>query len=283
MGLLEARGPSPVLYLPLLPHPRPFSSSPSSSLFVSLPPLPFPELDDAAGCARGSPVSAGGRERAAAARKRSRCHGACIFPSCVVWRRKPSTSSTSSTSSTKTANPPHIFNVADQAFNRMRKSGRSQCAVVSGESGAGKTESAKQLIKQIIMLSHTGPEGKSLEQKILQVNPLLESFGNAKTVMNNNSSRFGKYTELKFGAKGTLEGAQISEYLLEKSRVVGQAAGERNFHVFYYLFASAAAASFGVTGERLFAAHMPTLVPRVFGCRVPGNLFFWEVKKFHFF
>ncbi|NXQ15539.1 MYO3B protein, partial [Peucedramus taeniatus] len=103
----------------------------------------------------------------------------------------------------------------------------------SGESGAGKTESTKLLLQHIMSLCKSNSQ---LEQQILQVNPLLEAFGNAQTVMNDNSSRFGKYIQLRF-QKNTVQGAKLSEYLLEKSRVVQQDTGERNFHIFYYMFA----------------------------------------------
>ncbi|XP_017583051.1 PREDICTED: myosin-IIIb-like, partial [Corvus brachyrhynchos] len=103
----------------------------------------------------------------------------------------------------------------------------------SGESGAGKTESTKFLLQHIMNLCKGNLQ---LEQRILQVNPLLEAFGNAQTVMNDNSSRFGKYIQLRF-QKNTVQGAKLSEYLLEKSRVVQQDTGERNFHIFYYMFA----------------------------------------------
>ncbi|XP_009864497.1 PREDICTED: unconventional myosin-VIIa-like, partial [Apaloderma vittatum] len=102
-----------------------------------------------------------------------------------------------------------------------------------GESGAGKTESTKLLLQHIMNLCKGNSQ---LEQQILQVNPLLEAFGNAQTVMNDNSSRFGKYIQLRF-QKNTVQGAKLSEYLLEKSRVVQQDTGERNFHIFYYMFA----------------------------------------------
>ncbi|XP_010013774.1 PREDICTED: unconventional myosin-VIIa-like, partial [Nestor notabilis] len=102
-----------------------------------------------------------------------------------------------------------------------------------GESGAGKTESTKLLLQHIMNLCKGNSQ---LEQQILQVNPLLEAFGNAQTAMNDNSSRFGKYIQLRFH-KNTVQGAKLSEYLLEKSRVVQQDAGERNFHIFYYMFA----------------------------------------------
>ncbi|KFO73911.1 Unconventional myosin-VIIb, partial [Cuculus canorus] len=103
----------------------------------------------------------------------------------------------------------------------------------SGESGAGKTESTKLLLQHIMNMCKGNSQ---LEQQILQVNPLLEAFGNAQTVMNDNSSRFGKYIQLHF-QNNTVQGAKLSEYLLEKSRVVQQDTGERNFHIFYYMFA----------------------------------------------
>ena len=111
---------------------------------------------------------------------------------------------------------------------------KHQCCVISGESGAGKTETAKFLVEHL--LSMCKGSGK-LEERIMQVNPLLEAFGNAKTVINDNSSRFGKYLDIKFGFYGEVLGATLSEYLLEKSRVVRQGDGERNFHIFYYIFA----------------------------------------------
>lgn len=156
----------------------------------------------------------------------------------------------------KAANPPHIFAIADQAYNNMVKGGRDQCTVISGESGAGKTETAKYMMKHIIKLCSkgVGSEGSSLEQKIIQVNPLLEAFGNAKTVMNNNSSRFGKYTNLKFDSRGLVVGAVISEYLLEKSRVVRQATGEQNFHIFYMVFATEHASNHGLIRNSDFLA-----------------------------
>jgi myosin-3 len=128
--------------------------------------------------------------------------------------------------------PPHVYYVADSAYQLMMDTARNQCCVISGESGAGKTESTKFIISQLIELC----QGKTaLEQRIIQVNPLLEAFGNAQTIMNDNSSRFGKYIQLKF-RQGQVLGAKINEYLLEKSRVVRQAYQERNFHVFYYLY-----------------------------------------------
>lgn len=131
--------------------------------------------------------------------------------------------------------PPHIFAVADRAYNALQtksaSSPRSQCIVISGDSGAGKTESTKLLLRHLVRRSRGNNQ---LSQQILQVNPLLEAFGNAETVMNQNSSRFGKYIQLRF-SDGSVRGAKINEYLLEKSRVSHQDPGERNFHVFYYM------------------------------------------------
>uniref|UniRef100_A0A4W6DX18 non-specific serine/threonine protein kinase n=1 Tax=Lates calcarifer TaxID=8187 RepID=A0A4W6DX18_LATCA len=138
----------------------------------------------------------------------------------------------------RTANPPHIFAVADIAYQSMVSYNADQCIVISGESGAGKTESAHLLVQQLTVLGKAN--NRTLQEKILLVNSLVEAFGNACTVINDNSSRFGKYLEMKFTCGGTVVGAQISEYLLEKSRVIHQAVGERNFHIFYYIYAGLA-------------------------------------------
>ncbi|XP_022093502.1 unconventional myosin-XVI-like isoform X2 [Acanthaster planci] len=130
---------------------------------------------------------------------------------------------------------PHIFCLADDAYRAMLREGRSQCCLISGESGAGKTESAKYLVQHLLLRAHS--EESLLNEKIQQVNPLLECFGNAQTEMNNNSSRFGKYLELLFCRDGRVQGAALSEYLLEKSRVVHQGERERNFHIFYLMYA----------------------------------------------
>ncbi|XP_039983497.1 myosin-IIIa [Xiphias gladius] len=138
----------------------------------------------------------------------------------------------------RTANLPHIFAVADIAYQSMVSYNADQCVVISGESGAGKTESAHLLVQQLTVLGKAN--NRTLQEKILLVNSLVEAFGNACTVINDNSSRFGKYLEMKFTCGGTVVGAQISEYLLEKSRVIHQAMGERNFHIFYYIYAGLA-------------------------------------------
>lgn len=110
----------------------------------------------------------------------------------------------------------------------------NQCVIISGESGAGKTEAAKRIMQYISSVSGGSDSAiQHTKDMVLATNPLLESFGNAKTLRNNNSSRFGKYLELEFNAHGEPVGANITNYLLEKSRVVGQITNERNFHIFY--------------------------------------------------
>ncbi|XP_065371248.1 myosin heavy chain 95F isoform X1 [Calliphora vicina] len=132
--------------------------------------------------------------------------------------------------------PPHVFAIADKAIRDMRVYKASQSIIVSGESGAGKTESTKYLLKY---LCHSHDSAGPIEQKILDANPVLEAFGNAKTTRNNNSSRFGKFIEVHYDGKTQVVGGYISHYLLEKSRICTQSAEERNYHVFYMLLAGA--------------------------------------------
>ncbi|XP_063238781.1 myosin-IIIb-like [Bacillus rossius redtenbacheri] len=131
-------------------------------------------------------------------------------------------------------NPPHIFAVADAAYQALLHQRQNQTIVISGESGAGKTESANLLLKQLVFLGKA--PNRNLEERILQVNPIMEAFGNAKTGINANSSRFGKFLDLTMTRAGKVTGARVSVYLLEQSRVPQQAEGERNFHIFYYLY-----------------------------------------------
>ncbi|KAL5005182.1 hypothetical protein ScPMuIL_018638 [Solemya velum] len=130
---------------------------------------------------------------------------------------------------------PHIFWVADAAYRAMVRSDSKQCIVVSGDSGAGKTESTKYILKHLARQEHCSR--LDLVQNIDQVNVLMELFGNASTILNKNSSRFGKLTELLYDNGGHLQGARIQCFILEKSRVVEHRPGERNFHIFYIMSA----------------------------------------------
>ncbi|XP_019178687.1 PREDICTED: myosin-6-like [Ipomoea nil] len=136
---------------------------------------------------------------------------------------------------------PHPFAVADAAYRLMINEGISQSILVSGESGAGKTESTKQLMRYLAYMGgRAATDGRTVEQKVLESNPVLEAFGNAKTVRNNNSSRFGKFVEIQFDQKGRISGAAIRTYLLERSRVCQLSDPERNYHCFYLLCAAPA-------------------------------------------
>ncbi|XP_077527344.1 myosin heavy chain isoform X36 [Haemaphysalis longicornis] len=144
----------------------------------------------------------------------------------------------------RTEVPPHVFAVSDGAYMDMLANRENQSMLITGESGAGKTENTK---KVIAYFAHVGATSKkeeapkkeskkgNLEDQVVQTNPVLESFGNAKTVRNDNSSRFGKFIRIHFGPMGKLAGADIETYLLEKARVISQQAAERSYHIFYQL------------------------------------------------
>ncbi|KAM8845605.1 myosin-14-like [Spinachia spinachia] len=149
--------------------------------------------------------------------------------------------------------PPHIYSITDNAYRNMMQDREDQSILCTGESGAGKTENTKKVIQYLAVVasSHKGKKDNppaqqagslaygELEKQLLQANPILEAFGNAKTIKNDNSSRFGKFIKLNFDVTGYLVGANIDTYLLEKSRCIRQGNTERAFHIFYYMVAGA--------------------------------------------
>ncbi|XP_039209023.1 myosin-9 [Crotalus tigris] len=138
--------------------------------------------------------------------------------------------------------PPHIYAITDTAYRSMMQDREDQSILCTGESGAGKTENTKKVIQYLahVASSHkTKKDQGELERQLLQANPILEAFGNAKTVKNDNSSRFGKFIRINFDVNGYIVGANIETYLLEKSRAIRQAKEERTFHIFYYLLTGA--------------------------------------------
>ncbi|KAF1507253.1 Myosin-1B, partial [Eudyptula minor] len=145
--------------------------------------------------------------------------------------------------------PPHIFSISDNAYQFMLTDRENQSILITGESGAGKTVNTKRVIQYFATIAASGdkkkeeqqPAGKmqgTLEDQIISANPLLEAFGNAKTVRNDNSSRFGKFIRIHFGATGKLASADIETYLLEKSRVTFQLKAERSYHIFYQIMSN---------------------------------------------
>ncbi|XP_026560400.1 unconventional myosin-XV [Pseudonaja textilis] len=132
-------------------------------------------------------------------------------------------------------NPPHLFAIINVAYSKLRDAKLNQCIIISGESGSGKTEATKLILRYLAAINQKHLATQQI--KILEATPLLESFGNAKTVRNDNSSRFGKFVELFLEDNGLICGAITSQYLLEKSRVIFQAKNERNYHIFYEMLA----------------------------------------------
>ncbi|XP_070616344.1 unconventional myosin-XV [Erythrolamprus reginae] len=132
-------------------------------------------------------------------------------------------------------NPPHLFAIINVAYSKLRDANLNQCIIISGESGSGKTEATKLILRYLAAINQKHLATQQI--KILEATPLLESFGNAKTVRNDNSSRFGKFVELFLEDNGLICGAITSQYLLEKSRVIFQAKNERNYHIFYEMLA----------------------------------------------
>uniref|UniRef100_A0A182M6X6 Myosin motor domain-containing protein n=1 Tax=Anopheles culicifacies TaxID=139723 RepID=A0A182M6X6_9DIPT len=137
--------------------------------------------------------------------------------------------------------PPHLFAVSDGAYVNMLTNHENQSMLITGESGAGKTENTKKVIAYFATIGASGKKDEnaekkgSLEDQVVQTNPVLEAFGNAKTVRNDNSSRFGKFIRIHFTGSGKLAGADIETYLLEKARVISQQTLERSYHIFYQI------------------------------------------------
>ncbi|CAF3919996.1 unnamed protein product [Rotaria sp. Silwood2] len=141
---------------------------------------------------------------------------------------------------------PHLYAIADNAYSNMLRDRENQSMLITGESGAGKTENTKKVIQYFALVAaagvkkeDTGKKTMTLEDQIISANPALEAYGNAKTTRNNNSSRFGKFIRIHFGPTGKIAGADIEVYLLEKSRVIFQQRAERNYHIFYQLCSDA--------------------------------------------
>ncbi|XP_015677713.1 myosin-7-like [Protobothrops mucrosquamatus] len=144
--------------------------------------------------------------------------------------------------------PPHIFSISDNAYQYMLTDRENQSILITGESGAGKTVNTKRVIQYFAVIAAIGDRSKkdqaaatgkgTLEDQVIQANPALEAFGNAKTLRNDNSSRFGKFIRIHFGATGKLASADIETYLLEKSRVIFQLKSERNYHIYYQILSN---------------------------------------------
>ncbi|OBA21426.1 putative myosin [Metschnikowia bicuspidata var. bicuspidata NRRL YB-4993] len=165
--------------------------------------------------------------------------------------------------------PPHVYAIAETMYYHLKSYGENQCVIISGESGAGKTEAAKQIMQYIANVSvddqaaASGSSGISkIKDMVLATNPLLESFGCAKTLRNNNSSRHGKYLEIYFNAANQPSAAHITNYLLEKQRVVQQISNERNFHIFYQ-----------------FTKHCPPQYQQAFGVQGPQTYIYTSAAK----
>ena len=141
------------------------------------------------------------------------------------------------TGATYFQNEPHIYALAEQMYKNLRDGNKDQCVLISGESGAGKTEASKKVMEYIAAVSRAGGAVGRVAGLLLGSNPILEAFGNAKTIRNDNSSRFGKYMEIVFDYRAVPFGGRITNYLLETVRVVKRSKSERSFHIFYMMLA----------------------------------------------
>ncbi|KAJ8921520.1 hypothetical protein NQ315_003138 [Exocentrus adspersus] len=135
--------------------------------------------------------------------------------------------------------PPHIYAIAGSAYRWLNDRNEDQCIIVTGESGAGKTEAARIVLQFLVLVSGNSPEVKLVKDRLVQANTLLEAFGNARTMKNDNASRFGKFLDIEFDFKGDPIGGHLTHYFLDKSRVTSLASCDRNFHVFYQLLSGA--------------------------------------------
>ncbi|DBA00581.1 TPA: hypothetical protein N0F65_007710 [Lagenidium giganteum] len=160
--------------------------------------------------------------------------------------------------------PPHVYATSAGSYQHMRMFGEDQSILVSGESGAGKTETTKILMSHLAAAGSGGNHQNeaAIIDRVLGANPLMETFGNAKTSRNDNSSRFGKFSELQFNAIGQLVGARSRTYLLEKSRVSIQGKGERNYHIFYQLLAAPSETTSAIDLEGMKAEDFPFIQPQ---------------------
>uniref|UniRef100_A0A672NVC4 Myosin X n=1 Tax=Sinocyclocheilus grahami TaxID=75366 RepID=A0A672NVC4_SINGR len=160
--------------------------------------------------------------------------------------------------------PPHIYAIANECYRSLWKRSNNQCVLISGESGAGKTESTKMILRflsamsqQSVALSTAKRASSHVEEAIVESSPIMEAFGNAKTVHNNNSSRFGKFIQLHFSQHGNIQGGRITDCILCLcfNRVVRQNPGERNYHIFYALLAGTSAEQRGESGQSKFSTN----------------------------
>ncbi|XP_028141300.1 unconventional myosin-Ib [Diabrotica virgifera virgifera] len=135
--------------------------------------------------------------------------------------------------------PPHIYAIAGTAYRWLNDRNEDQCIIVTGESGSGKTEAARIVLQFLVLVSGDSPETKLVKDRLVQANTLLEAFGNARTMKNDNASRFGKFLDIEFDFKGDPIGGHLTHYFLDKSRITNLASSDRNFHIFYQLLSGA--------------------------------------------